>query len=236
MRRSYGDRCGIARALDVVGERWALLVVRELVLGPKRFSDLQRGLPGIGPDMLAQRLRDLEAADLVERATMPAPAGSKVYALTDRGRELEPVLLALGRFGSTQPITSREQTFGPDAAMVALPTLFDRGRAAGLRTTVALEVGSDRFVAVVGDGELEVSRGETVADVTITAEAGVLAAMLWHGRALREAVAAGEVTVLGPRRTAERFLRLFPLPRREQQADRGVLAQAGGRPDAPRPH
>ena len=212
VRRSYGDRCGIARALDIVGERWALLVVRELVLGPKRFSDLQRGLPTVGPDMLAQRLRDLEAAALVERDTLPAPAGSKVYALTERGRDLEPVLLALGRFGSTEPLTAGEGVFGPDAAMVALPTLFDPARAADLSITVALQVGPDRFMATVRNGELDVSRGQTAADVMIAAEPGALAAVLWHGRHLREAVATGDVTVVGPRRTAARFLRLFPLP------------------------
>src|SRR3954452_10567314 len=99
-KRTYGDRCGIARALDAVGERWALLVVRELLLGPKRFTDLRAGLPTLGPDVLAQRLRDLEAAGIVARRTLPPPAGSRVYELTERGQELEPVLLALGRWGS----------------------------------------------------------------------------------------------------------------------------------------
>src|SRR3954465_204093 len=98
--RTYGDRCGIARALDVVGERWALLVVRELLLGPKRFTDLRAGLPNIGPDVLAQRLRDLEGSGLVRRATLPPPAASAVYELTERGADLEEVVLALGRWGS----------------------------------------------------------------------------------------------------------------------------------------
>src|SRR3954453_5164333 len=98
--RTYGDACGVARALDVIGDRWALLVVRELLLGPKRFTDLRAGLPGVGPDVLAQRLRDLEEAGAVERRVLAPPAGSKVYELTDRGRDLEPVILALGRWGS----------------------------------------------------------------------------------------------------------------------------------------
>src|SRR5213075_2693551 len=97
-KRTYGDRCGIARALDVVGERWALLVVRELLLGAKRFTDLRAGLPGLSADVLAQRLRDLEAAGVVQRDTLPPPAASRVYELSDRGRELEPVILALGRW------------------------------------------------------------------------------------------------------------------------------------------
>ena len=99
-KRSYGDPCGIARALDVVGERWALLVVRELVLGPKRFTDLRAHLPGIATDVLSQRLRQLEQAGVLRPVAMAAPASGRVYELTARGRELEPVLHALGRWGS----------------------------------------------------------------------------------------------------------------------------------------
>src|SRR5437667_12529968 len=95
-RRSYGDPCGIARALDLVGERWAVLVVRELLLGPKRFTDLRRGLPNLSPDVLAQRIRELELASIVRRRKLPPPAASQVYELTEWGRELEPALLALG--------------------------------------------------------------------------------------------------------------------------------------------
>src|ERR1700685_3017592 len=99
-KRSYGDSCGIARALDLVGERWALLVVRELLLGPKRFTDLRAGLPKVSADVLSQRLRELERIGAVQRRKLPPPAGVQVYELTDWGRELEPVLLALGRWGS----------------------------------------------------------------------------------------------------------------------------------------
>src|SRR3954471_8869036 len=107
-RRTYGQGCGTAHALDLVGDRWALLVVRELVLGPKRFTDLRAGLPGLGPDVLSQRLRDLEAAGIVERRTLAPPAAAKVYALTPRGAELEPVVLALGRWGSVAPFPQAE--------------------------------------------------------------------------------------------------------------------------------
>src|SRR5882724_1440842 len=96
-KRTYGDRCGVARALDLVGERWALLVVRELLLGPKRFTDI-----------LAQRLRELEDTGIVRRGTLPPPAGSRIYELTERGHELEPVVIALGRFGSVAPFPPGE--------------------------------------------------------------------------------------------------------------------------------
>ena len=103
-QRSYGDPCGIARALDVVGERWALLVVRELLLGPKRFTDLRAGLPNVGPDVLAQRLRDLEAGGVIARRTLAPPAGSRVYELTDRGRALEPVVLETRAISGAAPL------------------------------------------------------------------------------------------------------------------------------------
>src|SRR3954454_6843957 len=129
---SYGDRCCRARALDVVGERWAFLVVRELLLGPKRFTDLRAGLPHLGPDMLSQRLRDLEAAGLVRRGTLSAAAGTRVYELTPRGQELEPVVLALGAWGSRAPFPDGDARLGVDSAVLALKTLFDPG-AAGSR-------------------------------------------------------------------------------------------------------
>src|SRR5919198_6110493 len=101
--RTYEQFCGVARALDLVGERWALLVVRDLVLGPKRFTDLRRGLPGMGTNILAARLKELEHAGVVRRRTLPPPAASAVYELTEWGHELEPVVLALGRWGSRAP-------------------------------------------------------------------------------------------------------------------------------------
>ena len=122
--RTYGDRCGIARALDIVGERWALLVVRELLLGPKRFTDLRAGLPHIGPDVLSQRLRELEESGVVHRDKLPPPAASQVYALTERGRALEPIVLELGRWGSQAPVPAEDAPLGADAAMLALKTMF----------------------------------------------------------------------------------------------------------------
>jgi DNA-binding HxlR family transcriptional regulator len=113
-RRTYGDRCGIARALDVVGERWALLVVRELLLGPKRFTDLRAGLPGLSPDVLSQRLRELEQAGLVRRRKLAPPAGSRVYELTERGLAIEPILLELGRWGSQIPLPEGDAPFSAD--------------------------------------------------------------------------------------------------------------------------
>src|SRR5690349_833092 len=130
--RTYGDPCGIARALDLVGERWALLVVRELLLGSKRFTDLRAGLPHVGPDMLAQRLRELEQAGVVRRAKLPPPAPARVYELTDWGHRLEPVVLALGLWGSQAPFPPEHGELGVDALVLALKTLFEPARVDGL--------------------------------------------------------------------------------------------------------
>ena len=212
-RRSYRDSCGIARALDLVGERWALLVVRELVLGPKRFSDLQAGLPRLSPDVLAQRLRELGEAGVVERRTLPPPAGSRVYDLTAWGRELEPVLLALGRWGSRGPFPPGDPPLGADALALALPTLFDPAKAGGLSATYELRLGHDRFHVRVRDGRLQVARaGVERPDAVVEGDPAALAAVLWHGRSLADAERAGELRVEGSRTAARRFLRLFPPP------------------------
>lgn len=211
--RTYGDRCGVARALDVVGERWALLVVRELLLGPKRFSDLRGGLPGVSADVLSQRLRDLEEAGVVRRAKLPPPASTRVYELTDRGWELEPVILGLGRWGSGAPVPPGEPELGIDAAVIALKTLFEPAAAEGLSESYELNLDQQRFRVGVADGQLELARGLVERPAaTIATDPATLAAVLWHGRGLAEAKRAGDIAIAGSSQAAGRFLRLFPLP------------------------
>ena len=209
--RTYGDRCGIARALDLVGERWSLLVVRELLLGPKRFTDLRAGLPGVSPDVLAQRLRELEAAEIVSRRTLAPPAASKVYELTDRGAELEPVVLALGRWGSAAPFPAGDATFGEDAFVLALKTIFTPAGAEGAEGRYELRLGEQRFTVELGDGRIG-ARREAPADpdAVIESDPATLADVLWHGRAPAEAERDGALTITGSREAAERFLRAFP--------------------------
>jgi DNA-binding HxlR family transcriptional regulator len=211
--RTYGDLCGIARALDVVGERWALLVLRELILGPKRFTDLRAGLPHVGPDVLAQRLRELEAAGLLRRRTLAPPAGSRVYELTDRGRALEPVLIELGRWGTFAPVPAGDPRLGIDSTIIALRTLFDADAAGELSATYELRLADQVFRAHVEDGELELTRAEAPgADAAISSDPMTLAAVLWQGRTLADAERAGDAAVEGDRRAVARFLELFPLP------------------------
>jgi DNA-binding HxlR family transcriptional regulator len=214
-KRTYGDRCGVARALDLVGERWALLVVRELLLGPKRFTDLRAGLPHVSPDILAQRLRELEESGVVRRGKLPPPAGSRIYELTERGRELEPVVIALGRFGSVAPLPPGDAQIGADAVVIALKSLFAVDAADGLGATYQLRLGEHEFHVSVDGGRLEVARGAAATpDATIATDPGTLASVLWHGRKLDEARRAGDLTVAGDRQAAARFVRLFPLPSR----------------------
>src|SRR5919201_2291650 len=213
MRRTYGDRCGVARALDLVGERWALLVVRELLLGPKRFRDLRSGLPHVSPDVLSQRLGELEESGLLRRGKLPPPAGSRIYELTERGRQLEPAIVELGRFGSVAPLPPGEAKIGADALVIALKSLFAPSATDGLPATYELRLGEDRFRAEVLGGRLDIARGSTESpDATIEADPGALAAVLWHGRRLAAAKRSGELATSGNEEAVARFLAMFPLP------------------------
>ncbi len=212
-KRTYGDSCGIARGLDAVGERWALLIARELVLGPKRFTDLRAGLPKLGPDILSLRLRELEQAGIVRRRTLAAPAASRVYELTEWGAELEPVLLALGRWGSRAPLAAQAPPLGVDAAILALETTFDPVAAAGLDERYTLGLGEQVFSLLVADGRLVVGRGEDAeATVRFDTDTATLAAVVWHGRPLRDAIESEALQLRGDRAAAERLLGLFAAP------------------------
>jgi DNA-binding HxlR family transcriptional regulator len=211
--RTYGDGCGIAHALDLVGERWALLAVRELVLGPKRFTDIRGGLPNASPNVLAQRLRELEQAGIVRRRKLPPPAGSWVYELTDWGRELEPIVRSFGLWALRSPSFPRDAPLGADSVVLALGTFFDAQGAAGLSARYELRLDDDTFHAVIADQAIELGRGPAEEpDATIETDAGTLSGVLWQGRELGDALAAGEISITGDRRAAERFVKLFPQP------------------------
>jgi DNA-binding HxlR family transcriptional regulator len=207
-KRSYRDPCGIARSLDLIGQRWALLVVRELILGPKRFSDLRDSLEGIATDVLAQRLKELEASGIVTQRDLPAPAASRVYELTERGRGLEPVLLALGRWGAQAAYPTRHHPLGTDAFVVALKTTFDPARAQGLTATYALILDGVEYAASVADGRFDVTRGlSDGADARIESPVRALPDVVFRG-APRDA----SITVSGDAAVADRFFALFGAP------------------------
>jgi len=171
--RSYRDSCGIARALDVVGERWALLVVRELLLAPQRFSDLRHALPGVSSNVLADRLRELEQHDVLRR-----DPDSGRYDLTDRGRQLEPILVALGDWGIEAP-----QPPPPAALSATSVLLFLRGAAhpdpAAPPVTYRLELDGRVWTLRLADGRAEVRPGEpAIADVSLRTDPATLSALL----------------------------------------------------------
>ena len=211
--RTYCDGCAAAHALDLIGERWALLVVRELLLGPKRFTDLRAGLPSVSPNVLAQRLRELERAGVVRRRKLPPPAASRVYELTDWGMELEPVIIRLGRWGARSPSRPRDAGLGVDSLILSFRTMFDPRAADGLNARYELRLGEESFRAEVADGRFEVARGGTDRpDAIIEADPATLAALVYEGRELAEALSSGDIRIEGEREAVERFLRLFPLP------------------------
>jgi DNA-binding HxlR family transcriptional regulator/putative sterol carrier protein len=216
-KRSYDDGCAAAHALDLIGERWALLVVRELVLGPKRFTDLRAGLPGISPNVLTQRLEELERASVVHRRKLSPPAGAWVYELTDWGLELEPAIMALGRWAARSPHFPQGASIGVDALMLSFRTMFDSKAAAGLEASIELRLGEDRFHAEVARGRLELARGSAdQPDAILSAGPDTLAALVYGGRKLAEALRSGDVKVEGDKSSVKRFLTLFPLPERAQ--------------------
>jgi DNA-binding HxlR family transcriptional regulator len=215
-RRTYGDGCAIAEGLDLVGERWALLVVRELLLGPKRYIDLERGLPNASPNVLSDRLRELERAGVVQRRKLPPPAGSRVYELTDWGHELENIVLSLGHWAARSPSGLRHDApvRSADSVILALRSRFDAGKAHGLHAEYELRIDDDRFRIAVADHQLNVARGDAHRpDATIHTDANTIAAVLWSGRSLATAVRPGTMTIEGDRAAVDRFVDLFPLPR-----------------------
>jgi DNA-binding HxlR family transcriptional regulator len=209
-KRTYEDGCATAHALDLIGERWALLVVRELILGPKRFTDLRAGLPGISPNVLTQRLEELEESNLLRRRKLPPPASSWVYELTDRGLELEQVIMALGRWGAKSPSLLQGYPLSVDALVLSFRTMFSAKLAGDFAATIELRIGEDRFRATVANGEMELVRGS--ADKPDT-----LVAVVYGGRKFAEAVKSGELKVEGDKAVAKRFLTLFPISDDDQR-------------------
>lgn len=187
----------MARALDLVGERWALLVVRELLLGPKRFTDLNRGLSGISQNVLSQRLQELDRAGIVRRRRLGPPAASWAYELTQRGSELEPILTELGRWGRLVPM-SHGAAMSVDALMLAFKTTFNPAAAGDLQTTVNLHLDDDRLTVEVSNGCLAVGRRSAVRpDATMQTDIVTLRELAFGDRRVVDAAASGDLRLEG---------------------------------------
>ena len=206
--RTIEDGCGIAHSQELLGQRWALLLVRELLLGPKRFTDLRAGIPDISPNVLGQRLRELEESGIVARRRLAPPAAAQVYELTEWGRELEPAVLALGRWASRSPSFPIGAEMGPDSLVLALKTAFQPEKAEGLDATYELWLGGIPFNIAVREGRFEAARGEAERpDATIRSDPGIIAGVVFGGNRLGKAVEAGEVAIDGSRRAVNGLFR-----------------------------
>ncbi|RTZ47797.1 transcriptional regulator [Candidimonas sp. SYP-B2681] len=213
IKRSYYDGCAAAHALDLIGERWALLIVRELLLGPKRFTHLQAGLAGISPNVLTQRLNELEAAFVVQRRKLPLPASAWVYELTEWGRELEPIILRLAHWGVRSVLFTPPAGLGADAMMLSLRTFFDPHKAHGFAATIRIELPDDQFDAAVADSRITLARtGNGQVDAAIQVDSGTLVKLAYGKGDIEQALQDREFSFAGNKILLTRFLSLFTLP------------------------
>lgn len=207
--RTYGQYCGFSRALELVGERWALLVLRDLFVGPKRFSDLQRGLPGIPSNILTARLKELEENGLVQRRILPRPGGV-VYELSEAGRGLEPAVMELGRWGAKRLGDPRpEEIVTEDSMVMALRTTFQRDAAARVTASYELRLGEIVIHAIVKNGAVNVGKGPLEKpDLVIEAGPGIRAVMAQEITP-EEALKAKIVRISGDRKLFPLFAQIF---------------------------
>jgi DNA-binding HxlR family transcriptional regulator len=205
--KRYDDACGLAHALELIGERWALLVLRELMLGPRRFSELKADLPGISANVLTQRLGELERRGLVRKTKLPPPASVQVYEATDWGMEARPLMGQLGKWAARSPLHDPTLPISHVSAMLSLETMIDPERAKGMEARIGFRMGDVDYVGKLGGGRLEIERGDTAgADVIFSAQPAALVGVVYGGAPMETIGVEGDVSL------ARRFVRLFPLP------------------------
>jgi DNA-binding HxlR family transcriptional regulator len=206
-KRRYDDACGLAHALELVGERWAMLVLRELAYGPRRFSELKADLQGISANVLTQRLTELESRGLVRKAKLPPPASVQVYEATEWGLEAVPVIASLGRWAARSPCHDPTLPMSHVSLIMSLQTLLSPTLAEGLDVRVGFRLGEANYVTTLRDGRLDVKRGEIAdCDVEFIGSPSEIAGVI-HGVA-----PFGTIRVEGDLDLARRFRTLFPLP------------------------
>jgi DNA-binding HxlR family transcriptional regulator len=211
--RPQVDGCGIAHASELLGQRWALLVIRELLLGPKRFTDLRAGIPDVSPNVLSERLRELEQSGIVRRRKLPPPAAARVYELTHWGAHLEPAVLALGRWASGSPSFPRDAKMGPDSVVLALKSTFDPTAAEGFDATYELVLDDLPFRIAVTDGRFEAQRGEADRpDATIRTDPDTMTALVFRGRSITDGLRERDIQIEGSKQAVTRLIRLFANP------------------------
>ena len=227
--RRFDEYCPVANALSIVGERWALLIVRELLKGPRRYTDLTAGLPGIGTKVLATRLRELEDGNVVQRRKLPPPAASTVYELTEYGRGLEEVIHAIARWGARSlGLPKREDDLDPEWGFNAFPALLYPERARGLTATFVARIDDDVFTVRLVGGRLRVDAGAVAdPDLDLATDMATFFALASGELPPREALDAGRVRISGDPEELERFFRVFSFaPRIEPAAEEARFVHA----------
>jgi DNA-binding HxlR family transcriptional regulator len=209
--RTYGETCSIARALDLVGERWTLLIVRELLIGPKRFTDLQVGLPGVPSSLLGARLGSLRQAGLVEQRRLPPPAASTVYKLTDSGMAMEETITALGRWGSRfGRARASSDARNAEWLLAMLRSLFQPDRSVGIQETYVLRFGDDVVTAEIADGELRLSlRAAPEASAVLLLDGSAFVDIAIGRVTVDDSLANGVLRVEGPRWNVDSLFAVF---------------------------
>jgi len=211
----YADACGTAFALELIGERWSLLIVRELMLGPRRFSEVRASLPGISAKVLTERLESLEEAGVLTRRKLPSPASVQVYELTEWGYLAEPAIQELGRWAARSPSHDPTLPLSPVSMMLSMRTMIDHQAAASFDAKVGLFIGEDRFIARLEGGMMPIERASEDESVEIAFHAplpSTLAAMFYGKVPFAELEAHAGLVIEGDRALAERFVALFELP------------------------
>jgi DNA-binding HxlR family transcriptional regulator len=213
--RTYGQFCGLARALEIIGERWSMLVVRDLVLGPKRFTELQQGLPKIPPSMLSARLNELEQHGVVRRRVLAQLDAGVVYELTEYGSELDQIVLDLGLWGARSlGYPSPGDVFTMDSAILSLYTVFQADAALGVQLNFELRHGGDMTVhALIENGAIKVAEGSHPdADLVIEPQGTALIDLFTGQLSASEAIRSGKIRIEGEPARLELFTRLFRIP------------------------
>jgi DNA-binding HxlR family transcriptional regulator len=212
-KRWYDDACGTALALEFVGERWSLLVMRELAYGPRRFGEIRAALPGISANVLTQRLQGLEDAGILTRRRLPSPANVQVYALTDWGRDTIPIMCAMGRWAARSPRHDPLAPMSAASAMMSLETLVDRDGMRDLSITAGFIFPDDRFVLALADGAMTIGRADpTGTDILFTGDTLALRHTIYGKRPLSREGTNQTLAIDGDLALAQRFVDLFSLP------------------------
>lgn len=213
--KTYNQYCGLAYALDIVGERWTLLIIRELVAGPRRFKDLMDGLPGISTNLLSERLKSLEQHSLLRRRTLPPPAGSTVYELTPLGQGLEATLLELGKWGSqfVPPTSEGATVLHVGSYALTLKTFFRSAQAQGVNETYELRIDNEVLQVQIREANIHVQQGEALkADMVLSTDMMSYLGLLSGRLQVDEAVEKGQIQIEGDPGALSRFLKMCGLP------------------------